>query len=48
MSEYLELKLDEWNDVVDDESQCMVLSPDEEIKYLSMRNKNRMLPSVTC
>ncbi|KAI9872596.1 MAG: hypothetical protein M1830_001428 [Pleopsidium flavum] len=40
MSDYLELQRDEWNNVVGDDSQCMRLSQQEEIKYLSNLNKN--------
>lgn len=40
MADYIELKQDEWNNVVDDETQCMVITQDEEIKYLSRLNKN--------
>lgn len=31
----LELKLNDWNDVVSDETQCMQLTPQNEIKLLS-------------
>lgn len=40
MADYLELKLQEWNSIVSDETQCMRLSPEEEVRYLSQRNKN--------
>lgn len=40
MADYIELKQDEWNNVVDDETQCMVITQEEEIKYLSRLNKN--------
>lgn len=36
----LELKLQEWNQVVSDETQCMRLSHEDEIKLLSSRNAN--------
>ena len=36
----LELKLQEWNQVVSDETQCMLLSREDEIKLLSSRNAN--------
>lgn len=45
MADYIELKQDEWNNVVDDETQCMVITQEEEIRYLSRRNKNRTLAS---
>ncbi len=45
MADYIELKQDEWNNVVDDETQCMVITQEEEIKYLSRLNKNRTLAS---
>ena len=38
--EKLELKLQEWNDAVSDETQCMHLSQDEEIALLSSRSSN--------
>lgn len=43
---YLELRKDAWNKVVDDASQCMRVSPDEEIKYFSQRNENRKFASL--
>ena len=43
MSDYLELRHDEWNNVVDDETQCMVISREEEITHLSKQSKNRTL-----
>ena len=39
-NEKLDLKLSEWNELVSDETQCMRLSQDDEIKFLSSRNKN--------
>lgn len=30
-----------WNDFVNDETQCMQLSRDEEIKFLSAKDKDR-------
>ena len=45
MADYIELKHDEWNNVVDDETQCMVITQEEEIRCLSRRNKNRTVLS---
>lgn len=45
MADYIELKQDEWNNLVDDETQCMVITQEEEIRYLSRRNRNRTLAS---
>ena len=36
----LELKLQDWNEVVSDETQCMRLSQADEIQLLSSRNDN--------
>ena len=43
MADYIELKRDEWNNVVDDETQGMVMTQEEEIRYLSRRSRNRTL-----
>ena len=40
-SEKLHLDLRGWDSIVSDETQCMQLSRDEEIEYLSSRNANR-------
>lgn len=40
-SDYLELRRDEWNDIVDDSSQCMRISHQKEVEYLSSQNANR-------
>ena len=42
MSSYLELRKKDWNNVVDDWSQCMRVSTREEIEYLSGLNDNRL------
>lgn len=45
--EKLELKLNDWNDVVSDETQCMQLTPQNEIKLLSSRNANCESGAIT-
>ena len=40
MDEYLKLQKDDWNNLVSDETQCMRLSTEKEIKYLSKLDKN--------
>lgn len=46
MSEYLELKKQDWNDVVSDETKHMRLSGPEEVAFLSDRDQNRMTLST--
>ena len=46
MPEYLELKERDWNNVVDNSSQCQTLTTEEEIKFLDKKNKKS--PVVSC